>query len=727
MRIIRLEVRALRRFHELELDLPPGVTVIRGPNEAGKTTVQRAIELALTRKATSSWAELDQMRPWDGRSPEPPAVSLEFVSEEEDGIRTGRLEKVFAGSKGTVRLEMNGEVVTDPTRADELLAELTGVPTEPFFRSTASIHHHELADLDRDEANLRDRLQVTLSGADRGTSKAKKVLDRAIRDLTTRGEKNPGRLKVAESAVAEAEAAMEAGEAGLAQLEHDRDALTQARVHRADVDGSLVERRSLLEKARQAERLAADRAAAQDRYDRYRQAVTVSEELADLHEGHPSSEPLPVLRQLVERLRALDGRIRELKAILGDLDEAPTDELAPAPDVGPWARRGILLALLGVVVAALWFVNDAVLEAATVPDAVLYLSLAMAAAGFLAAGFGYWLTRRDRSQLGRYRIRNLDRRLMGRSELEEELRISEGDHVKQLVTLDLPDLPAAEDLLAREEAHVARINELSALLEGLVGREPAETLPRLRDAAALEIEQKTSALEALGPIAKEPRARERLEAEVTELEAALERARDQEANARARVEQNPIDAEQVAASAERLAAAREHLAAAERRMRVYEAALRGIEQAEQETMEKATRYLEKRMVADLAAVTDGRYRRVRVDDTSLDIALFAPEKGDWVDVSQLSAGTRDLVFLTARLGLVRLVTGDRRPPLLFDDPFVTFDDTRATRAFRRLRELTRDFQVLFMTTSERYDELADKVYTLDGPDERDTVAMDGEG
>ena len=34
-------------------------------------------------------------------------------------------------------------------------------------------------------------------------------------------------------------------------------------------------------------------------------------------------------------------------------------------------------------------------------------------------------------------------------------------------------------------------------------------------------------------------------------------------------------------------------------------------------MQRATRYLERRMVKDVARVTDGRYRRVRVDDTNL--------------------------------------------------------------------------------------------------------------
>ena len=91
-------------------------------------------------------------------------------------------------------------------------------------------------------------------------------------------------------------------------------------------------------------------------------------------------------------------------------------------------------------------------------------------------------------------------------------------------------------------------------------------------------------------------------------------------------------------------------------------------------MKTATRYLETHMVRDLATATGGRYRRVRVDDKTLDIEVHAPEKDGWVPVSSLSQGTLDLVYLVARLGLVRLVTGDRRPPLIFDDPFVTLDD-----------------------------------------------------
>ena len=717
MRITRLTVRDLRRYRDFDVPLSPGLTIVHGPNEAGKTTIQRAIELILTRKATSAGAEMDALRSWDAADDARPYVSIDFeIDEDENGVRKGSIEKAFRGAKGTVRLEVDGTTITDPTLADQALAELTGIPSEAFFRSTASVRHHELADLDRDEAALRDRLQASISGADRGTSRARRKLERALFDLNTKGAKNPGRLKVAEDAVEQAERAVEQGELLLDQLEHDRDTLSGALERRSETDATLAERSSLLDKARQAERLTSERVNAQERFERYRQAVAVSDELAGLHESHPSQNPLPVLEQMVGRLRSLDTRIRELKAALAGEIEV-SFEVPPEPTWRPLSRIAVGLVLLGVLVAGATFGGRA-LGAFDLGTAPQMLGGAAAGIGFILAFVALWLRRSDRVQ-AQMRDVEIDRRLRGRSEMEQDLRQAEADTAQQLLGLGLADVAAAEDLLAREPEHVGRIDRLAGQLEGLVGREPGDALPGLRDAAALEVEQKTHALEALGPIAKEARARERLEVEVRDLEAALERARDDEANARARVEANAVDAEQVAGHSERLSGWREQLAALQRRARVYDRTLREIETAEQATMKTATRFLEERMVGDVARITGGRYRRVAVDDKTLDIRLHAPEKGDWVDVRSLSQGTLDLVYLAARLGLVRLVTGDRRPPLIFDDPFVTLDDDRARRALELLREIARDFQVIYLTTSDRYHGAADAVVSLDGPTEVD--------
>jgi uncharacterized protein YhaN len=727
VRISRLTIAGLRRFGGPQstpaaFELDPGITVIRGPNEAGKTTIQRSIELALARKCTSAWAELDDLRPWSepAGAQVAPSVEIEFTADDENGQRPGRLRKVFGGQKGTVDLQLDGESVTDPSRVEEMLVELTGIPSEGFFRSTASIHHHEMAVLDSDEAALRDRLQTTISGADRGTSRAKKRLERVLRDSNAKGDKNPGRLKVAEDAAVRARDDLERGEAALAQLETDRTALVEAHEARTMADDGLAEKRAMLEKARQAERTIAERTEATGRFERYRQAVTISDELATLRDSHPSSRPLPALKLAVEKLRATDGRIREIRAILGDEAEVVADEIPPEPAWRRGSRLAIGLIIAGVALAAILIVANRAFSFGVESVLVALPGLILVGIGVIFAIVGLYLRRQDRRRLGNVRV-DVARRLRGRSDLQEELKIAEAEEERQLAEIEQPSLADAEALLDAETAHVEKVNVLSAQYEGLVGRQPADAVPRLRDEAALEIEQKTAALEALGPIAKEPRARERLEVEVSDQEQAVERARDAESNARARVEQNPVDADEVAAAAERAAVTEARLADVGRRARIAEMTLRAIETAEQATMKTATRYLEKHMTDELAAVTEGRYRRIRVDDKSLDMEIWSPDRGDWVDVRQLSTGTIDLVYLAARIGLVRLVTGDRRPPLICDDPFVTFDDQRAARAFERLRALAPDLQIIFLTTSDRYDGLADRVIVLDAPTGRDTA------
>ena len=712
MRIRRLQVRDLRRYRDLDVAFSNGLTVVRGPNEAGKTTIQRAVELVLTKRVTSNAGDLEAMRPWDAPDDARPVVTLEFEQDDEEGTKEGFVEKAFRGSRGAVRLEFDGEIVTDPSRADEVLADLTGIPSEAFFRSTASVRHHELSDLARDEAALRDRLQASISGADRGTSRAKRTLDRALRDLNTRGPKNPGRLKQAEDAVADTETKLQAGEDSLGRLERDRDALAEARGQRADAEATLGERRSMLEKARTAERLVGERDAAQERYERFRSAVEVRDSIAAMEQAHPSGNPLPVLRQSVERLRKLDQRIRELQAALSGEVEVQF-EVPPEVRWRPLSQLAIVFVLLGLVISGATYAAQAaaVLDVGIAP---ILLGGALAGIGFILAFIAWWLRRHDRIQQ-QLREVEVDRRLRGRSEMEQELKQAETDSQQQLMGLGLSGLAAADDLLMREEAHTASIARERARLEGLIGNEQLDALPKVRDGAALEIERKTQALEELGPIAKEPRARERLEVEVADLERALERARDDEANARARVEQNPIDAEEVAALAERLAMWGEELEGLRRKARVIELTLRAMEQAEQATMQRATRFLERGMVQDVDRISGGRYKRVKVDDADLGISVWAPERGGWVPVSELSQGTLDLVYLAARLGLVRLVTGDRRPPLILDDPFVTLDDQRAARALVLLRELADDFQVIYLTTSDRYDRAADLIVELPGP------------
>jgi DNA repair exonuclease SbcCD ATPase subunit len=719
VRITRLQLRDLGRHRSLDVTLAPGFTVIRGPNEAGKTTIQRGLELALFRKPTATAAELEILRSWGAGEEDRSVTRIEFVVDEEreeGGVltRSGTMEKEFRGSRGTVSLEFDGQTYTDPARAEEVIGQLTGIPNEAFFRSTASIRHHELEDLDRDEGALRDRLQASIGGGDRGSSRAKQRLEDAIRALKSRGEKNPGRLKIAEEAVARAEEALKNGEAMLEKLERDRDALAQARDARLRAEKELGESRNLLELARQAERLRTDRAVIEERYERYRQAADAQQRLQELEQMPERS--MSGLREQLERMRTLQSRVSVMQEALQSDTSPKVEPDEPEPS---FLTAGIETAI---------FVGLAVITvlAGILTGLLLLLPVAIGQVG-IAGYFGsqFWERRGvalNVRKLNQSRERDRTVRRQARVGTEEGLRVAQSGVQNILRELGVPDVASAEKLLTGEQSRRQEIATLQVQVSALLAGQSAAQVQDLRDRAAAEIEQKSSAIDGLGPLATDARSRERLEAEVRERHAALERSRDMEAAAAAHVDANPVDAEQIAGEAERLATWREQLGALQRRVRIYEKTLAIIQQSESGTMRKATRFLEHQVGRDIARLTGGRYRRVTIDDQSLDVTVFAPERGDWVSAARLSQGTVDQLFLAARIGLVRLVTQGRRPPLILDDPFVTFDDARASRAAILLRELSSDFQVIYLTCSNRYDGLADRVVALPGPTDAEHAA-----
>jgi DNA repair exonuclease SbcCD ATPase subunit len=720
MRILRIQLKDFGKHRELNLELAPGFTIIRGPNEAGKSTIQRGIELALYRKATATGTELDTLRTWGGGDEARATTRLEFIVEDEDEEagevtpRHGVLIKEFRGQKGHVSLEYDGQTYTDPARADQIIAELTGIPNEGFFRSTASIRHEELEDLDRDEGALRDRLQGSVGGGDKGSSRAKSRLEETIRALKSRGDKNPGRLKIAEEAVTRAETALRSGEASLEKLERDRDTLAQARAGRVRTEQALAESRNMLEGARQADRLRSDRTVVAERFERLRQAAEAQQRLAAL-ESMPERS-VSSLRDTLDRMRTLQSRVTILQETLREEQGPDVEPDEPVPSYRMWGLATLFFLLIAV--GSVLYGMASGLMPLIVTGVVFVL-----VAGLLI----YFFTeRRSATMLVRHansaRERERAVRRQSRVGTEEGLRVAQSGVQNILRELGAPDIASAERLLTGEQGRRQEIATLQVQMSALLAGQSEANVAGLRDQAALEMEQKAAALAALGPVATDARARERLEAEVRDRQEAVERARDAEAAAMARVDANPVDAEQVAGEAERLVTWREQLNALRRRVRIYETTLAAIETAEGMTMRKATRFLEQQVGRDIARLTGGRYRKVQIDDRTLDIDVWAPERGDWVAANRLSKGTIDQIYLAARIGLVRLVTAGRRPPLVLDDPFVTFDDQRAARAALLLRELSSDFQVIYLACSNRYDGLADAVLELPGPTDTEAAA-----
>ncbi len=715
MRITKLHVQGVRRHESLDIAPAPGLTVIRGPNEAGKSTVQTAIEMALFRKCTSTSKELQDLRTWG--STDDPMVRLDF---EHEG-KPGHLVKHFAGARGSVELAVDGQVFDDPGQVDLVVTEITGLASEKFLRSTASVRHQELVDLDKDEAALRDRLQQSISGADQGTQTAHRRLTEIVRRYRSEGTRNPGLLRRERDTLERLRADLASGETALSQLERDRTALALAHDRRVELDGRLAHDQDAVDQGERAVRLETSATDAEARYFRLRQAVDLQARITAAERDHASAMPLPDLRDAARRVKELQFQIQELEVAMelrGDLPD--TADVIRPPRWQPVAL-GAMIALVAAVLA-----GGAGLTG-IVPTSI---GLGLAAVLLVAAiGLGVWSARMAR-RVHAVRIQaqlqeaEIARRLAGRSREEEQLKESRRERDALLLSMGVPDVYAADALLEREAAHGAAIDEIRAEMRGvLAGVTVSGDLAAERDRAAAEMDQSRHALSGLGGVSSDPAAaRERALRTLRQTQTEREAAIQEEGQAQGRVDQNTIDADTVATTAEAVSASEEKLEAMERRLRVYELTLSALDAAEGYTVKKAARYLEEHMGEAIARITDRRYTQVQVDEQDLSFQVWSPERDGWIPVQQLSQGTLDQVYLAARLGLVRQVTQERNPPLIFDDPFVTFDEERARRSAELLRDLARDHQVLYLTTSDRYDQVADQVIVLPEP-----VARDADG
>ncbi|KVN88815.1 chromosome segregation protein SMC [Burkholderia ubonensis] len=100
-----------------------------------------------------------------------------------------------------------------------------------------------------------------------------------------------------------------------------------------------------------------------------------------------------------------------------------------------------------------------------------------------------------------------------------------------------------------------------------------------------------------------------------------------------------------------------------------------------------------------AGLTLGEFARLTVDTERTPPALHAKRtKGAAVEVTGMSEGTRDQLFLALRIAALELQLRNRTAlPFVADDLFINFDDTRAKAGLEALRDLSTRTQVLFLT------------------------------
>ncbi len=132
-------------------------------------------------------------------------------------------------------------------------------------------------------------------------------------------------------------------------------------------------------------------------------------------------------------------------------------------------------------------------------------------------------------------------------------------------------------------------------------------------------------------------------------------------------------------------------------------ALSTIEELSSQIHDSFGQQLNQTVAQVISEVTGQRYQELKIDE-KLDIKLAW--NGTYVALERLSTGTMDQVFLALRLAVADLLLGKDEVPLIFDDSFAMYDDTRLKAA---LTEVANRKQILLFTCHKREQRLLEEL------------------
>lgn len=709
MTITQIRLRRFKRFKDWSTTFAQGLTVVRGPNEAGKTTVMEAVFEGLFGSPARGEASA-RMRSWGEQRLGEITVEMQVK-----GSRYLLRKDLEAG---TVLLQSEDGRERAETLRDvqKRLLEWTGLASEAAYRATAFVAQGDIARVSEDRRLLGAHLSRILSGA--GVESVQQSLQwladqRGRLSATLTGTKG-GADRVAELR---------------AQQTSQRQREERAQRHR-------VELREVVRRLEEIERDAAGK----------NELVRVARWAADLHrreqalieEEAATKEYLSRAEGLLARLAKLDGELVEFssqqEALIAELFHARRQHLqlesnlaaardqtakeernlehlatrhANAMSLGGmgWTLAGsgaIMLAGGGLIA---WRLQH-------------WIGWVLLALGAIAVVFGLRLRARIGEAGSDYRQqeqRVLD--LRRRTEVMErqlgEAHEMVASRLRAVGGTSLEDVEgrfsAYMDLLREREEVRASLRQVrgpdpKAALEGRL-REIAEELSSIR--ATIETVPKgVRRSPPSGVDQVEQQSKQLSGAEVQELRAKRARLEGVLDELRERGDEGARLEEEITSVQARSARSRQTL-------EILDQTARMLEEARTQSVFPARELLERRAGEYLSQATDGAYSRLALDERALRPQVWVPAAGTWKDASELSQGTSDQLYLCLRLALLDVLTADRKPPLFLDEPLAHLDEERRRAMLHVLGAAAKDRQVVLFTCWPDYDQVAERVIVLE--------------
>jgi DNA repair exonuclease SbcCD ATPase subunit len=719
--IYRVHIRRFRKLGDQVLECGPGLNVIRGRNDAGKSTLHLALSAALFPVKPS---EARTYGPWGEESPG--EITMEF---EADG-RSYHLQKNF-GSQKVVLISEELKWETSKSVAEQI-GRLLGLASLSLFRATAHIRQWDLAAVQDEQHEIGTRLARIMTGGDADAGRILKALEDKIRrmEIGVRGAaKMPGPLrrdgdKIATLAGEQQRLAGEVAVIEQAAAERDRLAVHLAglRDQVRNDDALLDANRRLYDLDKKSEELG--RRATDFRF-LIERVDTASRALEDARTSDASAFS-PIDPDALRRLRDAEARAEMLAQEADARESAVSAPAAPAQTGQPEETRApstsrqnpesLSPARAAGSAAAVAFLGGAVgVSLLLRGDHARGLVLLVAA--LLAGAGAFYAYRRQTRAAIEAEVRERQREQEARQTLSRRREASAAaDELRR--QLQALGASSVNDIADRQERHLEARRQLESareLLEGLLGGRVRESLTEEYQRILLDLGATQAQREApdLALRRLDPASFQRLQADAERRKKEFDSAQADLQRLEGRLSgRSPY--EDLAKVEEELADIRARLERLHRQVDVLKLVQRVLTEAHRRTIVPGKERLEQLASEYLRALSGEAYHRLRVDPQTLAPQVWVGPPKEWADVAarEIGSGAVDQCYLALRLGLVDLLCQGRCPPLFLDDPLLAYDEERQSAAMDLLRQLARGRQIFLFTCRGAYDSYADYVLPL---------------
>ncbi|MDY6796336.1 MAG: AAA family ATPase [Actinomycetota bacterium] len=694
MKVERLRLCNFRRFRHADVSLADGINVVKGPNESGKSTLVQALLAALYWKVDSNRREVRDSITWGERE----GFNLELQGEVE-GV-SFHLVKDF--SSRSARLSWDDEETEDGSEIGDQVKDWLGLGSELAFRSTAAIRQNEVSEIAAGRKELSESLQATVTGSEGGENAlgAQASMEKEITRLLrgTRGPaRNPGELARIMEEIEKISNRRDELRHAVERLVDARQRMEEASGECRNVEGRLETLQNLWRDSLEQQDIEEDIEDFQRRYRFLQSACSLVREDEELmlREGEVYGDLRQVLEHRREELGELELRRTGIAEGLGMMHDKLVEETRGAR-YAAWAPYLLVTGITLILVGAAGFELSPYMLMLT----GVGLCLGMVALfpgrylGFMRKG-GEFSALEEQARDLEAKRREVEG-LVGGIMVEAGCNSAERFNELKLGYLEL----------------LAHRKEIADKLEVLVPDGDIGMVEEEASRLAMEVSLRERRLKELKGRSVGPYRLQEIKREKEELEQNLGRLKDELIRLEVVLSDEGVEEEllRVEEELEFLESRRERL---QIKAEALELAVTWLEKARREILASASRRLEKSIGDYMGRITANRYSSVYVDEEDFAIRVFSSDKGDRVEPEILSRGTVDQLYLAARFALVEVICEHEHPPLLLDDPFVTFDSGRLRGAMELIKELAWERQVIIFTCGDYYDAYADHAVELE--------------